>query len=81
MHAGVPIIATAIPEIKIILDKYNCGIAITSNDANIIAKAVTTMIDNKKAYEVLKTNCIKAAEELCWENESKKLETIYQPYL
>ena len=81
MHAGVPIIATAIPEVKIILDKYNCGIAITSNDANIIANAVTTMIDNKKAYEMYKMNCIKAAEELCWENESKKLETIYQPYL
>ena len=81
MHAGVPIIATAIPEVKIILDKYNCGIAIESNDANTISKAVTTMMENKDAYEMFKINCIRAAQELCWENESKKLETIYQPYL
>lgn len=81
MHAGVPIIATAIPEVKIIMDKYNCGIAIESNDAATIIDAIKKMMDNKEGYEIFKMNCLKAATELCWENESKKLETIYQPYL
>ena len=81
MHAGVPIIATAIPEVKILLDKYKCGISIDSNDAHTIAAAVHNMMNDKKTYEIFKLNCTKAAKELCWENESKKIETIYQPYL
>ena len=81
MHAGVPIIATSIPEVKLILDKYQCGIFIQSNDANTIAMAINTMMDNEESYQVFKVNCEKAAKELCWENESKKLEMIYKPYL
>ena len=81
IHAGVPIIATAIPEVKIILDMYNCGLAIESNNANTIAQTVIAMMNDKKVYEIFKINCNKAAKELCWENESKRLETIYQPYL
>lgn len=81
MHAGVPIIATAIPEVKYMLDKYECGISIKSNDSNTIAATVIHLINDKKAYAIFKLNCIKAAKELCWENESKKLENIYQPYL
>ncbi len=81
MHAGVPIIATAIPEVKKILDQYKCGISIESNDANTISETVKTMMENKDAHEMYKINCAKAAKELCWENESKKLETIYNSYL
>ena len=81
MHAGVPIVATAIPEVKFIIDKYKCGILIESNDAKTIAVAVENILRNQTTYETYKLNCLKAAKELCWENESKKLETIYQPYL
>ena len=81
MHAGVPIIATAIPEVKYILDKYKCGISIETNDAKTIALTIKNILEDKNACERYKLNCIKAAKELCWENESKKLETIYLPYL
>ena len=81
MHAGVPVIATAIPEVKYIVDKYRCGILIESNDAKSIAAAVINILHDETIYESYKLNCINAAKELCWENESKKLETIYQPYL
>lgn len=81
MHAGVPTIATAIPEVKFIIDKYKCGILIESNDAKTIAAAVINILGDKVIYEMYKLNCINASKELCWENESKKLERIYQPYL
>lgn len=81
MHAGVPIIATAIPEVKYIIEKYKCGVLIESNNAKTIAAAVNNIIGDKNTYEWYKLNCINAAKELCWENESKKLERIYQPYL
>ncbi len=81
IHAGVPVIATSIPEVKIILETYKCGILIESNDAHTIAAAITKIIIDKNAYQTFKLNCVKAAKELCWENESKKLEQIYSSYL
>jgi len=81
IHAGVPVIATAIPEVKYIVEKYNCGICIDSNSPKNLADAVLKLMADKEIYLSYKQNCIAAAKELCWENESKKLETIYTPYL
>ena len=81
MHAGVPVIATAIPEVKNIVEKYNCGICIESNAPQKLADAVLKMMADKKNYLSYKQKCINAAKELCWENESKKLEQIYRPFL
>ncbi len=81
MHAGVPVIATAIPEVKYIIEKYKCGICIESNDPQKLADAVLKIMADKKNYLSYKQNCISAAKELCWENESKKFEQIYIPFL
>lgn len=81
IHAGVPVIATAIPEVKKIIEQYDCGICVPDLQPGTIAAAVTAMLDNRERYGLYKTNCRKAARELCWENESEKLKAIYQPYL
>jgi hypothetical protein len=47
----------------------------------MIAAAIKQLFNNKEVYEQLKANCGTAAQEFCWENESKKLKEIYQPYL
>ncbi|MFN0082322.1 MAG: glycosyltransferase [Ferruginibacter sp.] len=81
MHAGVPVIATAIPEVKYIVEKYNCGICVDSNAPQTLADAVLNLLADKETYLNYKQNCINAAKELCWENESVQLEKIYTPYL
>ncbi len=81
IHAGVPIIATAIPEVKNIVEHYNCGICIPNLQAGSIANAIEAMIRDDAGYRQYKLNCATAAKELCWENESEKLKAIYQPYL
>jgi glycosyltransferase involved in cell wall biosynthesis len=81
MHAGVPIVATAIPEVKKIIKQFDCGICLEALDPTIIAAAIKQLFNNKELYEQLKANCGTAAQEFCWENESKKLKEIYQPYL
>ncbi len=81
IHANVPVIATAIPEVENIIEQYQCGICINSNDPVLIAETVKKMTANKPAYEVYKQNCAIAAKELCWEKESVKLISIYQPWL
>lgn len=80
IHASVPVIATAIPEVKYIVEKYNCGICIDSNAPQTLAGAVLKLLADKETYLKYKQNCINAAKELCWENESVQLEKIYTPY-
>lgn len=81
IHAGVPLIATAIPEVKKIVDEYQCGTCIASLEPGTIASAIKNMLADAEVYNRYKTNCLIAARELCWENESEKLKAIYQPYL
>ena len=81
IHAGVPVIATAIPEVKYIVEKYKCGICIESNAPQTLAAAILKMMSNEEIYEIYKTNCVAAAKELCWENECEFLKQIYKPYL
>ena len=81
IHAGVPIFSTAIPEIKNIVDTYHCGIYITNTSPQAIAKCITALFADKPYYELLKSNTLVAAKELCWEKEAEKLKTIYSPFL
>ncbi len=81
IHAGVPVIATAIPEVKKIMDEYQCGLVIQDLQPGSIAAAVEEMLTNKQRYLHFKMNCGIAASQLNWENESQKLKAIYQPYL
>ncbi len=81
MHAGIPVIATAIPEVKQIMNKYSIGICIDDNSAEKIAAAVKKISSDVDAYENYRNQCKLAAGEYCWEKESEILKSIYQPYL
>lgn len=81
MHAGVPIIASPIPEVKKIFDEYPCGILVNAVEPRQIADAVLALDGDPEKYRQSKEMCAKAAQIFCWENEVRKLEDIYQPYL
>ncbi|MEO6453299.1 MAG: glycosyltransferase, partial [Ginsengibacter sp.] len=81
IHAQVPVIATAIPEVSNIIEQYECGVCLKSYEPKVIAKAVEEIAGNEITYNKLKQNCIAAARELCWEEEEQKLIAVYQPFL
>lgn len=81
IHANVPVIATATPEVKKIIERYSCGLCIPNNHPEVIASAIKQMVSNAEEYNKFKQNCDIAAKELCWENEQNKLIEIYQPFL
>jgi len=81
MSAGIPVIATDLPEIARILNTYNCGILIENPDPEEISKAIIRLRDNKVLLEELKTNAVAASETINWENESKKVEELYRSAL
>lgn len=81
LHAGVPVVATPIPEVKSIIEQYACGICLLSQATQDIAKQIQDLMNDPQQYQLFKKNAILAAKELCWENEQQKLIAIYQPWL
>ena len=81
IHAGVPIIATDIPEVKKIIKQFDCGICLPSLEPHLIAETVISLFNDTNRYEQLKMNAGTAAPQLCWELESITLKHIYQPFL
>ena len=77
IQAGVPIIASHLPEIERIITDYNIGTFIDNHDPETIAKTIQDSINNEKNLALWKNNLIFAAQNLCWENEEKVLEKIY----
>lgn len=80
IHANIPILASPLPEIKNIIDKYNIGETIENHNPKHIAEKIKAIISNDELLAYYKKNTIDAAQELNWETEKKVLEKIFKAY-
>lgn len=78
IQANVPIIASHLPEIERIIKKYDIGVFIDDHRPETIAQTVREALADEKMMRTWKNNLAVAARELCWENEEKKLMSIYK---
>jgi glycosyltransferase involved in cell wall biosynthesis len=81
ISAGIPVIASELPEISKILGDYNCGLLIPEVNPGEISKAIISLRDNRGLLMELKRNAGIAAETLNWENESQKVRELYGPII
>ncbi|MFI5164230.1 MAG: glycosyltransferase [Bacteroidia bacterium] len=81
VHAGVPVLASDLVEIKKIFLKYEIGVLIENHDPKHIAEKINFMLRGEEKIKIWKANCLHAARELCWQNEEKILHEIYSPLL
>jgi glycosyltransferase involved in cell wall biosynthesis len=81
IHAGVPVLATALPEIKNIIQQYKVGDFIENHDPEHIAAQINTMLVDKQRMNFYRENCKFASAELNWENERTNLENIFKKYI
>lgn len=81
LHAGLPVLCSALPEIKAIVDQYNVGYFIDRHDPEHIADRIQYMFADTGRYMSWKLNTVIASRELCWQHESKVVSAIFQPYL
>lgn len=79
IHAGTPVLASPLPEIRRIIEQYNVGDLVESHDPEHIALKINTMLNNN-CKSSLSENLKKAATELNWENEEKVLKLVYSKY-
>lgn len=81
IHAGVPVAATPVPEVKNIIEQYHCGFCFNSQSPKDMAAEIEALMNDSQRYQSYKANTVTAARELCWEKEKSKLESLYEPFL
>ncbi len=75
INSGIPVLGTAQPEYKNIIDTYEIGVCVNPDEDNAYFRGFATIIQNEKRYL---NNLVKAQQELNWETESQKLLNLYQ---
>lgn len=78
LHAGIPVLATDLPEVVAIVRGHDCGLVIDRADPSLIAAAVKELFVRPDRYAALRRNAKFAARELDGEKEAAKLRTILQ---
>lgn len=78
IQAGVPVLASNLPEIKKVIEKYKIGMLLSSHDPKEIAEVVRDFFNDKERLASWKENLKFAAQELCWENEEVHLLKIFE---
>lgn len=80
IHAGVPVLASPMVEIKKVIDQYQVGETIESHDPEAIAAKIEDMLSDKDRMTFYRSNCNTAAKVLNWETEQKILIEILKKY-
>lgn len=76
IQSHVPVIVSNFPEMKNIVQLYNVGEIIENHSEKELSDKINIVLKNGKKY--YKNNLEKASEDLCWENEEKKLLDLYK---
>ena len=74
--AQVPQIITPLPEMVQIVSQYGTGKILHTVSARNLARIINDISETE--YHRMRQNCRLAAQELNWENESKKLDEFFQ---
>lgn len=81
IHAGVPVLASNLVEIKKIIEQYSVGDCISSHDPKHIADKTNKILHDDATLQLRKKNTKIAAEKLNWENEEQQLIAVYKQFL
>jgi glycosyltransferase involved in cell wall biosynthesis len=81
IHAGIPVLASSLPEIEKIIKQYNIGDFIPSHNPVSIAAKVNEIIENKALMSDWRKNINFAARDLSWEKEEQILKQVYSKYV
>ena len=74
--AGLPVIASDLPEIASLVGTYGIGVLCRPEDPHDVARAIRETLVPER-YGTFKDNLRRAQEELNWERESQKLTRLY----
>ncbi len=77
IHAGIPILASPLVEVKRIVENYGIGELIENHQPKHIADKLNAMLADKEKLNLWKENSLLASQELNWQVEEITLAKIY----
>lgn len=80
IHAGIPVLATPLVEIKAIIDRFQIGGFIDSHQPHLMAIQISNYLSQPDLMKIWRKNLSFAAESLNWENEEKILLKFYSTF-
>ena len=81
LHAGIPQLCVNYPVYKEINDQYNIAVLADDTSEKNLALLLNNLLANEFDYNILQQNCLKARQELNWQEEEKKLLQFYKNLL
>lgn len=78
IHAEIPQIISAFPEMKLLNAQHHIAIEIEKISAKEISVAINRLLKDKELHNQLSNNCARAKKVLNWQNESQKLQDFYE---
>jgi glycosyltransferase involved in cell wall biosynthesis len=78
IQAGIPVLASDLPEIKRIVERYEIGRICHDHDPVSLAKLMKEMLEDEQQRDHWKKQLPIAAEELNWDKEKKKFIEIFR---
>jgi glycosyltransferase involved in cell wall biosynthesis len=79
--AGIPVIASDLPETGKIIKENNCGMVINRVTPEDLSNAFSELKNNPGFLSELRRNSVLTSEKLNWDNESKKVKEFYRKIL
>lgn len=77
LQAGLPAINMNFPEYRQLFQQYQAAVLLDELTPQALSVCIQQLIDQPEKWQQLHTNCLKAAEELCWENEQASLLALF----
>lgn len=78
LHAGIPVLATDLPEVAAIVREGECGLVLSHATPEAIVQAVNGLFSNRDRYATLRKNATFAARKLDGAQEAAKLSSILE---
>lgn len=76
IHAGIAVLATDLVEVRKIVEAYQVGVVLKHLSPESLSERINYMLSDEIRLVQWKTNARKAALELTWFNEEKKIVTL-----
>ncbi|MBS1637012.1 MAG: glycosyltransferase [Bacteroidetes bacterium] len=78
IHAGIPVLASRLPEIEKLVEHYRIGVFIDSHEPSHIAAVIRSVLESP-GYAQMKQNTRLAAAENNWDKEKQVLKALLGP--
>jgi glycosyltransferase involved in cell wall biosynthesis len=78
INSGIPVLATQLPEVQKIIDKYEIGMFVNNHNPEHIADKIKEMLTLEERIDKWKNNLVIASQELNWKKESAVLLNIFK---